>query len=924
MDSNTIFDQAIARGISERFPEGMPEGYKERLDYEVNIIKSMGYVDYHLVVKDFLEYGRLLGYVPKDKMAEAPLTIKDLEEYIKVNGWENGGMRIGPGRGSAVGSLACYLLGITALDPIKYNLLFERFLNPERISMPDIDSDMSATTRGKVIEYVKNKYGEGAVCGIMTLTTQAPKGAVQMCAKFYGLRTYKEPMTSLGATISKDIPAAPGTSFATKIDKESGKIDAESDLTLYDYLLNKYASNKDAVEIIKWAKIMEGSFTAYGSHAAGIVISDNDDVSEYLPLRYNKRAGMFTTQCDMVEVEDNGLLKFDFLGLKTLDIITETLFMVEKNHGIIIDPLKIDLADANVYKNILSKGITNAVFQFESSGMKAMLKRFSPQSFEDLIILVSMFRPGPLQYLDGVIDVKNGVKPITYLTPELEPILGKTYGAIVYQEQVMQICQSLAGFTLGHADQVRRYMSKKKADKLAHERDAFVTGCETNGISAEIANTLFDQMMDFASYAFNKSHAAAYAFNAYITAWLKYYYPAEFFASALNWATPKKVPGLMYEAKSAGIKVLAPNINTSYKEYSATSDSISVGLSSIAGVKTVADSIIKERENGAFTSVSDFIYRVNPNTTVMNNLILAGAFDSFSDSRLGILKASTELKEIIAELKKKESFVASAEYVLTSVERLSAEELIKMQLENGYKAEIKEPTTVDRLNKRIENAKSAIDKLKKDISLVSIANISEDKTARLNKEKELLGMYVTDHPVNYYPNAEDIDCEVIDSISDGEDSIYGVITNLQIKKRKSDGKEMAFFQLEDKSGSIEVAMFTASYAKNKALINEGAVIKLSGKCETEEVEIEDEIITNKKYYADKAEALTPKKPALFISVPSYEEFKASYEDAFTSKYRDDNGYALYVYNKETGKAIKADYKVSESVKSLPGTKEMFI
>lgn len=915
MNSNEILDREVLKGIKRRFPDGMDEEHKARLAYELPIIKDMGYADYHLVVKDFLEYGRLLGYVPKDRLDEAPLTIKGLKKFIKENGWKNQGMLVGPGRGSAVGSLVCYLLGITNLDPLKYGLLFERFLNPERISMPDIDSDLSNTTRGKVIEYVQHKYGQDAVCGIMTTNAQAPKGSINIAAKFYGLKKYNTPLTSLGRTIAKDVPSDVGVSFSTKVDSKSGAVDKENGkMSLYEFLTDKYKENADALEVIRWAKIVEGSFTAYGSHAAGIVISDNDDVSEYLPLRWNTTSKMMTTQCDMVQVEDNGLLKFDFLGLKTLDIITETLRMIEENYGLIIDPLNIDLADEKTYREILSTGKTNSVFQLESNGMKNMLKRFKPDCFEDLIILVSMYRPGPLQYLDGVIDVKNGKKPMEFMCPELEPILGKTYGAIVYQEQVMEICRSLAGFTLGHADSVRRFMSKKKEDKLAHERESFVNGCEVNGISNEISNALFDQMMDFAKYAFNKSHAAVYAFNAYITAWLKCHYPAEFFASALNWAENKKIAGLVYEAKKCGVSTLVPDVNLSGKEFGVSEGSIRFGLSSVAGVKNAADAIISERNNnGPFTSLKDFVLRVRPDKTVSENLIAAGALDNFGKNRLAMTAFAEELREILPKRDKKLSLIKSAELVLPVIEKASKEELIKMQEEKGYKVEITEITTADKLDKKISTAKTALAGFDKDIECVRLHNIPENKSERMAQEKNFLGMYITEHPMDFYPDAKEVNARVVADVDEGYATIYGVVTDLAVKLRKSDGAKMAFFSIEDRSGSIDVAVFTRAFQKIGSIIENGKVLKLTGNCIVEEKE-DGEFET--KFFAENAEAVSEKKASIMLPVKSFEEFKKNIEKDFMDEYEDKDGFKLLIFDESKDKIIPMPYKISEKVKNL--------
>ncbi|MGN0241609.1 MAG: DNA polymerase III subunit alpha, partial [Candidatus Weimeria sp.] len=502
-------------------------------------------------------------------------------------------------RGSDGGSLVCYLLGITNLDPIKHGLLFERFLNKERVSMPDIDSDISADTRQKVIEHCKYVYGDKAVCGIMTCTFLAPKGAIDTAAKYYSMYKYKDTdnhFLSLGREMAELVPEEPNTAFKSTVDKNTGKLSCdEGAVTVKDYLNGVYKNNPDALNILKWAYTIEGIFTGYGAHAAGIVITEKgSDVSDVLPLKYNSKLGMMTTQCTKEDVEANGLLKFDFLGLKTLDIISETLFMIQARTGKGIDVLKLDIADKNVYEKIFQTGNTGAVFQFESDGMKKMLKSFKPSCFADLVLLVAAYRPGPMQFLDDIIAVKNGRKEITYLTPKLEPILKNTYGAIIYQEQVMKICQDLAGYSLGGADLVRRAMSKKKAEKLAHERDAFIhgdkergiSGCVANGIPEKVADKIFDQMMDFASYAFNKSHAAAYAYNSYVTAWLKCYYPAEFYAAALNWASdPDKFKALLKDAKSYGIKVLPPDINASEKEFTVENGKIRFALSKIKGVK---------------------------------------------------------------------------------------------------------------------------------------------------------------------------------------------------------------------------------------------------------------------------------------------------------------------------------------------------
>lgn len=916
--SEEILDEKIQEGIKKRFSNGLPKEYQERLDYEIGIIKSMGYTDYHLVVCEFLEYAEILGHVPKKKIAEAPLDTKELLNWIKENGWKNPGFRRGPGRGSAVGSLVCYLLGITALDPIKYGLLFERFLNPERVSMPDIDSDISNTTRAKVIEHIQYIYGKDAVCGIMTTNAQAPKGCLRIAAKFYGLKMYKEAMTSLGDQIAKDVPKDVGTSFETTVNA-NGAVDSEAQTSLLQYLLEKYKDNKDAVEVIKWAKVCEGLFTAYGMHAAGIAISDNEDISDYIPLKWNSSARIMTSQCDMAQLEENGLLKFDLLGLQTLDIITEAMFMIEKNTGVIINPLTLDVNDPKVYKEILSIGRTNSVFQFESSGMKTMLKRFKPACFEDLIILVSMFRPGPLQYLDGVIDVKNGRKPMTFLTPELEAIVGKTYGAIVYQEQVMEICQQLAGFTLGHADEVRRYMSKKKKDKLAHEEEVFISGCENKGISKEIATELFNQMMDFARYAFNKSHAAAYAYNAFITAWLKCYYPAEFFAAALNWAADNNdISGLVYEATECGVKVLPPNVNKSEKDFSARNNEIRFGLSAVQGVKDHANEIINERYNGSYKNLADFIIRVMPNSTVYTNLIKAGALDDFGKNRVALENAASKYIEVGKIIEVKRSFITSAKVVMPKI-NLSAEEIIKYQKDAGVKVEIKEPTTIEKLEKRIATAENTLQNLEEELNNIRIINCPEDKTLRMNEEKKFLGMYITEHPMDYYPEPKEIESVPVIEMDSESTTCYGVISDLKIKKKKADGKEMAFFNIEDKSGSIEVACFTKAYAQFKNLINEGNVIRLVGIYELPKEEND-----KPKFIMNGGKLIEKKKVKLLIPVHSAETFMKTI-DTFKENFMDNNGMDCYIVDMTTRKISvnPLPFKVTERVKFFMDAQETY-
>lgn len=535
-----------------------------------------------------------------------------------------------------------------------------------------------------------------------------------------------------------------------------------------------------------------------------------------------------------------------------------------------------------------------------------------------------------LQYLDGVIDVKNGVSEMTFLTPELKPILGKTYGAIVYQEQVMEICQKLAGFTLGHADEVRRFMSKKKHDKLAHERDAFVDGCKANGISEEISNKLFDQMMDFASYAFNKSHAAAYAYNAYITAWLKYYYPTEFYMAALNWARTDQKPQeavskLIYEAGEAGIKVLTPDINMSGADFVTDDGNIRFGLSAVKGINKAGALIISERRHGgSFKSLKDFIVRVHPSSTIAQNLISSGAFDCFEENRQSMKSFVEASKKPLSERDKKASFIRSAELVLPVVESFKSDDELKAyQEEKGVKCEIKELTSADKLSKRIENAKASLLKFDNEISAMHITDTYEDKKTRMKNEKDVLGIYVSSHPMDIYPSAGEIGVSVISDATEMTDAVYGLVTNLVVKYRKSDGAPMAFFEIEDKSGRISAACFTKAYKKCQNLLKEDGVYKFYGKVIVEETDSEDEEPTF-KFIVEQVKPVREKMGTLLMGVSSYAVFHLTQEEAFKAAYQEDDGYNLMIYDKALDEVRNITYTVSSKVKELPEVEEVFL
>ena len=905
--ANEILKEEIEKGIRWRYPEGMDAEHKERLEHEYQVITSMGYADYHLIVKDFLEYGRALSPVPAKKIAEMPYSIEGVKETCRKNNWK-AGFRIGPGRGSAVGSLVCYLLGITNLDPIEYGLLFERFLNPERVSMPDIDSDIANAIREKVIGYVRHKYGEHAVCGIMTMNAQAPKGCLRIAAKYYGMESAGNGRLFLGLAdrMAKSIPEGVKVAFDTKTD---------SGVTVYEMMKQKYAHDKDAVEILDWAYDLEGIYTAPGAHAAGMIISDNDEVKEYVPLRWNEKLHEYTTQTDMIESEAKGLLKMDMLGLTTLDIITDCLMLIERRTGKVIDPLRdIPVDDAGVYEKIFQKGATNAVFQFESDGMKTMLRKFRPDKFTDLVLLNAMFRPGPLQYLDDVIAVKNGSKPLEYLTPELEPILKSTYGAIAYQEQVMAIFQRLAGYSLGGADLVRRAMSKKHLDQIEAERQAFIhgdkargiKGCVANGIDADAANKLFDQMTAFASYAFNKSHAAAYSTNAYYTAWLKLHYPAEFLASAMNQARKtarKKNPirDLMMEARHMGITVRVPDVNRSSDKFDVNENGeILFGLAMVPGVAGTAQDIVKEREaNGRFLSIGDFILRTRPNKTALENLTDAGAFDSFCPNREAVSALAARLKKELPKVQKKQ-----AQADIWNRAKAARDGLAAMPFDDdlaGY-VDMEE----DKFLPRYENAASALAEAE-DAFIREEPDLSlpEDGLGKMNRERELLGVYVSAHPMAGYDRPEGV--TAIGDMCIGTTRIMGVVSAVETRSRKKDGKPMAFLTIEDTTGEARCAVFTSAYNDNRACLEEGTVVTAQGKAVTDG-EGEGQTLL---FSISRMRRAEKEKSVYTKAVSLYALFHLREEDAFREQYESEDGHPFRIYDETCDQFRKVSYRVSE-------------
>ena len=643
------FDQLIDEARNKKIMEGTwSNEYEKRLQHEIRIIKNMGYVDYHMIVRDFCNEARILGKIPKNQYGNIPENFEQIHKWIESNHF-NDGIGVGPGRGSAVGSLVCYMLNITDIDPIKYNLLFERFLNPERVSMPDIDSDIKTSIRSLVIKYIKWKYGENAVCSIATETTYGPKNAIQMVGRDRAAQLYQAFSKVEGDKKRKEYLYGKTYYLSDMIQDEKSLADAE------ERILPKINNDNELVLLWNRAKLIEGSLSGTGVHAGGVIISDNANVNDYIPLAWNNEKKVWVAQCNKKKAEQKGLLKMDLLGLNTLDVISDCLYLIKKYKGVSIDINKIDFEE-DVIREIYATGRTNSVFQFESPGMKSMLKDFRPTCFEDLIILVACYRPGPKQYLENIIAIKNGQAEASYKTDALKPILSTTYGSIVYQEQVMQIFQDLAGYSLGGADLVRRAMSSKDTEKLNKERKAFVYGdCERNidgcinhGISENVANELFDEIIDFAHYAFNKSHAAAYAVVSYQTAWLKYHYPSEFLCSMFNNKTDiEKFAPIYEDCDTYGIQVLQPDINSSFYDFVLEGKNIRFGLGSIKGIgqenEEYINDICKNRSIARYSSLQDYfkrnlVYKENkisiiPDKKVYESLVNAGVFDSLGYNR---------------------------------------------------------------------------------------------------------------------------------------------------------------------------------------------------------------------------------------------------------------------------------------------------
>lgn len=862
-------------GIEWRYPnkEGWTDEHQKRMEYELGVITDLGFCDYLCIVEDFLTYGRLLGKIDLEdpRYLADPYNIKLLKELAK----DEVGLGIGPGRGSAVGSLVCYLIGITGIDPMKYELLFERFLSKERVTMPDIDSDFKTDIRNKVLDYVKFKYGPDAVCCIMTRGTQAAKASVRNAARLLGSEKYNDTkrFLSLGDQIAKTIPTTLGIRLKDCEDK----------------INELFCDNADAMEIFHNAKLIEGSFVNVGMHAAGVIISDNGDVKQYVPLMYNKDKEQWMTQCEKDPCESIGLLKMDFLGLRNLNIITEALREIKKNTGKHIDIEKVPF-EKKVFQKIFAAGNTNSVFQFESNGMKKMLRQFQPESIEDIILLVAAYRPGPVQYLDSIIAVKHGKKDPDYVIPEMESILGKTYGYPVYQEQIMQIFNKFAGFTLGESDIIRRLMSKKKTDKFLKYKNKFIDGLCENGADKTRAEDFWTQMVSFSEYAFNKSHAAAYAFIAYYTAWLKCYYPAEYLCAVMNDTEFEKLGGLIADCRSFGVKVFPANINTSNTKFSTTNGGVIVGLGLIKGVANSATPIITERKNGRYKSFPEFMLRTRASKDVAENLIYAGAFDEFTQNRQALVDAVPEYCEILKKIKTKEN-VINADSTATNEKEIEKEQAKK------------------------DKAQAALNLLISNMNNVSV-NLHGDENflIRLENEKEKIGAFVSGHPLDTYGTPKDYKCTEIAELDRQRNvTVMGIINGLRIVQRKTDSADLAFFTLEDQTGTIAVNCFTQTYAQFKNAIREDGVVIITGDCIEDTDNVTDETVL--KINAKSIKTIQAKKKTVVIEIESAMDWEDNVKNKIKA-FRTKDGMNLVAYDKMYGKFRNIDAQVTNDILSL--------
>ena len=823
-------------GLKNRYKNITPE-IVERFEFEFKTIVNMGYADYFLIVWDFIKFAK------------------------------DNGIMVGPGRGSAAGSIISYALGIIDIDPLKHDLLFERFLNPERVSMPDIDIDFCYERREEVIDYVVKKYGKDKVAQIATFGTMAARGSIRDVG-----RALNMPYNEVDQ-ITKQVPMELGMTIAKALEVSKS-------------LKESYDTREEVKRLIDLAMAVEGLPRHTSTHAAGVVIS-KEPITNYVPLARNSDA--IVTQFNMIELEELGLLKMDFLGLRTLTVIRDAVNLIERNHGVKVDFNSIDYENPEILE-MFGRGETLGIFQFESAGMRQVLKELKPDRFEDLVAANSLFRPGPMSQIPQYIQNKNHPESIEYLHPKLKPILEVTYGCIVYQEQVMQIVRDIGGFTMGGADLLRRAMGKKKMDIMERERKRFiygetdeegnviVKGAIRNGVDERTANKIYDLMIDFAKYAFNKSHSVAYAVVAYRTAWLKYYYPVEFMAALLSsvMGDTNSISLYIQECKRLGLEILPPDINESYKKFAVVDGKIRFGLMAVKNVgEGLIDAIIKAREKGPFTSFTEFCKRVEDiNASLMNkraieSLIKCGAMSSLGCNRAQLLGTFEKIMDGIHSDRKR----------------------------------------------NIEGQFSFFDKMDVNLPEEDMPDIKEfPQKILLSMEKETLGIYISGHPLKPYEEelkkististselyqpVDDIE-ESISQQLDGRKITIGGIINAKKNKITKNNNMMAFITLEDLYGSIECIVFPATYDKYREVIEENSIVVIEGKISIQEEE-ELKIICESVY---KLEEYKKNKVYLKISkgkpMDIFESIKI-----ILSRYKGNT--PVYIYMEESNRTVVAN------------------
>ena len=816
-------NKLCCEGLEKKY-HPVTEELRERLKYELDTIQTMGYVDYFLIVWDFIKYARDHDII------------------------------VGPGRGSAAGSLVSYTLDITQLDPIRYQLLFERFLNPERVSMPDIDVDFCFERRQEVIDYVVRKYGKDRVVQIVTFGTLAARGVIR----------------DVGRVL--DMPYAQVDTIAKMIPNELN-ITIDKALNMNPELKKQYEEDPQIKYLIDMSRRLEGLPRHTSMHAAGVVISQKA-VDEYVPLS-RASDGSITTQFTMTTLEELGLLKMDFLGLRTLTVIQNAVKLAQKSTGKELDMEKIDYNDPAVLA-MIGSGKCEGVFQLESAGMKSFMKELKPQNLEDIIAGISLYRPGPMDFIPKYIYGKEHPDQITYDCPQLEPILEPTYGCIVYQEQVMQIVRDLAGYTLGRSDLVRRAMAKKKAAVMAKERQNFVygnpeegvPGCIANGIDEKVANKIYDDMTDFAKYAFNKSHAAAYAVVSYQTAWLKYYYPVEFMAALMTSCieNPSKVSEYILNCRQMGIRILPPDINRSVGNFSVEPEGIRYGLSAVKGIgKPVMDAIVEERNRGGeFISLKDFCQRLSGkevNKRTIENFIKAGAFDGLGGTRKQFMMIYVQILDMVNQEKK-----------TSMTGQMSLFDIMGEEERKSF-----------------------------DIKLPDVGEYT--KETKLAFEKEVLGVYISGHPLEEYEQSWRKNISAVTSdfypdeetgqpkVPDGSKQIVGgMITEKTIKYTRNN-KVMAFLTLEDLVGTVEIVVFPRDYENNAHMMEEDSKVFIQGR-----VSAEDD--KPSKLICEKISAFNDIPRELWIQFSGKEEYEKKVHHLYQLLSQSDGSDQVIVYLKK--------------------------